>query len=438
MADGLGDFSHFVDIVEALQSNPRFSKVEFIPIILFDSDGKPANKARVIDELISMGYPNAIFGDIYDHREFIANETVQQQIQSFDQAIVISCDLDELLNIYAPYFKLDIPIKLIAEHEGMLYVPVNTPKHAQITEAPLGLASGNSGIKIKPTAHMEPEAAWQIIVEAHPEFSKQLLESTHSDNFEMLQNNHIIIPAYFNNNADFKHQDIVIYHSGSDFSKFAHPFYLSKVQKQLNTTSIQSIQIFTPEENTEITVPCNPDGSQTIRIYHGHYLNNTAYDALYHLSSMAGVSGDNTFERCVSMHVLPSYWSTNPFTKTATLRALSDITQNKDLEISEHARDSFKLFFSPDYYYSFKNSLEPALGTPPDYIHHQEDVDVSLMIKEWPIVCDYLKAHYNFYDKLEAIALADLPEIEQTFKARFNEANEEGAAEASSSPKNKS
>ncbi|MDX2345260.1 MAG: hypothetical protein QNK11_00095, partial [Legionella sp.] len=157
---------------------------------------------------------------------------------------------------------------------------------------------------------------------------------------------------------------------------------------------------------------------------------------LYHLSDMAGVSGDNTFERCVSMHVLPLYWSSNPNMKELTLSVLSeDITQRTDLSISSSARSSFRTFFSPSYYKIHAGSIITGNFNSP--AHRQNTVDLSLMIKEWPIVCDYIRKHYNFYDKLESIVRADLPDqraagtntADKTLKERLNNMLDKDAPE---------
>ncbi|MDX2346022.1 MAG: hypothetical protein QNK11_04040, partial [Legionella sp.] len=291
--DGLGDFTHFVEILQALKSNPYFQGVEFLPIIYFDERGKPANKKIVSDTLVKMGYADALFGIQADHEVFSSNVQIQEQIKALDQVIVISCDLGDLLVLYGAYLKKEIPIKLIAEHEAEIFFPKFIIQDAFITEASLGLSHHASGIKVKPLDPMQPKKAWGIIENAHPNFSKKLLESTDSDSFDSFFKQNIIVPAYFNKDADFriflnrlaiaqsefKDKDIVIYHSGSTLSEYEDLGNLQKIQLMLNATSIKEIQMIKPEEDTSLMLQCNPEGTQTIRIFNGFYLNNLSFDA---------------------------------------------------------------------------------------------------------------------------------------------------------------
>jgi hypothetical protein len=48
--DGVGDFSHFKDILTAYLSNPKFSDVEFIPIVAFHTCGAESNYSKLKQE----------------------------------------------------------------------------------------------------------------------------------------------------------------------------------------------------------------------------------------------------------------------------------------------------------------------------------------------------------------------------------------------------
>lgn len=138
----------------------------------------------------------------------------------------------------------------------------------------------------------------------------------------------------------------------------------------------------------------------TIRIFSGFYLNDDAYDAIYHLAQVAVVSGDNTLERCISMNIMPFYWSTNHHSnKWKTLLALQHITQRSDILLSNEARDSFHILF--------QSTQRIACGKP---FRYESTIDFPKIIEEWSIVVDYLREHKNFYHHLEDIVLHRLSE----------------------------
>lgn len=428
VSDGMGDFSHFLDVVQALRANPHFKDVEFVPVVCFQNGGKKANEARVREKLDALGWPY-VFGSEDDHAKFCLEEDTQHLLHDADQAIVISSDQERLLELYAPYMKAGIPIKLIAEHEGSLLVPEDvmktTPKE-QVVHAPFGLSARCSGIKIATVPSVPAEEAWHVLETHNPEFAARLLQSSDSADFESFQQGNVIVPAYFNNDldftlflhrlgvaqSDFKDKDLVVYHSGSDLSKkYLKPSNLEAVRKALQDTSIKQIQVIRPGDTAPIIIKGNPNGTQSISVYSGFNLNDPSFDALYQMAEIAGVSGDNTFERCISMNILPFYWSTNPNMKAQTLSALRDITAMPDVPLSPEARKSFNYFFDPANYKLHQDAVRQLTNPFNDTLspHHYNQVDLSLMVKEWPIVCDYLRTHKNFYNHIEQIVLAQLP-----------------------------
>ena len=202
MSDGTGDFSHFVDVIEALKASQHFFDIEFWPIVLFEQGGTEKNKARVQGQLSDLGYGEvALFGDEDAHIAFILNTAIQAQIKAVDQIIVISSE-GPLVDLYAPYFRKNIPIKLIGEHENTLTAPDNT-RGALVTYASLGLSPGTAGIKIKAIAAISPKAAWRILSKENPEFLKRLLNDSGCSNLNIFSKYHMIVPAYFNTENDF-------------------------------------------------------------------------------------------------------------------------------------------------------------------------------------------------------------------------------------------
>ncbi len=407
--DGVGDFSHFEDIMIALLANPAFNDVEFIPIVYFDDAGKESNYVRIGEKMKSFGIP-FFYGKTSEHAHFSSDEVVQKLLNEADQAIIIS--YGKVPNFYKPFLKKDIPVKFIYEHENW----------GNGTRS-LGLSRSCYGIKIKDVPQIQPLEAWSIIEKNDPEFAAQLLKCTHSPDFKTFNNTHIVIPAYFNNDWSFislldllgintffpKDKNIVIYHSGTDFRNSLQSnnrrIQAANLNSLFEKSCIKNIEVINPQNNpSSIIINGNQQQSQTIKILTGFYISDPALNALYHLSTMAGVSGDNSFERCISMDILPYYWSTNGHNKRATLDRLKEITQLDELNISPEARKSFAIFFDIHEYLSHQDELHD--DTNPDNFTH---INILKMIEDWPIVTDYLKKNMNFYDKLESIVLENLP-----------------------------
>jgi len=445
VGDGMGDFTHFLDIMQALRSNPLYKDVEFVPVVSFQTrssiitpnkvkreENTQIGKVRVQKSLDTLGYPYILGIDSEEHEELASSEEAKNLLHDADQVIVISSDQDRLLDLYCPLMKAGIPIKLIAEHEAAIGVSDNietiTPEEC-IIDASLGLAPISSGIKVSEVPELSATAAWQVIKENNPEFVEQVLTSSHSESVEAFQSNHVIAPAYFNKNEDFitflhrlgvmqsnfKDKDFAIYHSGNDLIRYLTPSVIKSITNAFRNTSIKEIQIINPGDNKPITIKGNPNGTQSIAVYSGFYLKDPAFDALHQLSDIAGVSGDNTFERCISMNILPFYWSTNPNAKAETLRALINITAMPELPLSDKARQSFESFFSPEDYKKNAREMYNVRSPSNSNLSH---IDLSVMIKEWPVVCDYIKKHKNFYHELDRIVLARLPD--EAKPAAFN------------------
>lgn len=141
--DGVGDFSHFEDIMKALLGNPAFSSVEFIPIVCFLPSGKESNYIRIGEKLNLLGIP-FFYGKPKDHEHFSQNVSLQEKLREANQAIIIS--FDAIFGQYSRYLRQGIPIKQIGEHD-----PVITGSHD------LGLSSRCYGIKIKGSAHISQD-----------------------------------------------------------------------------------------------------------------------------------------------------------------------------------------------------------------------------------------------------------------------------------------
>lgn len=395
--DGAGDFAHFKDIMKALLANPAFKDVEFTSIIEDHDTNKTSRYDSLHKQLTAMGI-RFYLGNQEKHKDqFSKDKNLQKDLLQADQAIIISFDND-LFKIYQPYLKKSIPVKCIGEHETSC---ISIFVENQFSR---GLGLSKYGIKIKDIPRLSPQDAWNTIAMHDPKWSEQLLKHTHSNDFESFYEKNILVPAYFNKPFDFsdlvdvfianqslsKDKNIIIFQSGFKYSNLT-PRDLVVATGFIDTlnSDITNIEVIMPAHDS-LQFPGNPDGSKTITIFSGFYLSDPAYDAIYHLAQVAGVSGDNSLELAVSMNVLPFYWSTNSGNKYATIRELHHITQA--LDITPEAKKAFDIFFSQS-----------------PFVHTVYDINFQELIQAWPTVTAYLRTHKNFYDKLEDIVLEGLP-----------------------------
>lgn len=410
--DGVGDFSHFEDIMKALLANPAFVSTEFIPIVCFLPSGKESNYIRIGEKLRALGI-TFFYGKPNDHEHFSQDVGLQENLRDATQAIIIS--FDTIFGQYSRYLRKGIPIKIIGEHD-----PVITGSHD------LGLSRRCYGIKIKNDPHISQDQALRIIADNNPEFSDQLLNRTISADFDAFNHNNSLIPAYFNidehfisflhflgiNNSLPKDKNLIIYHSGTNLSKLVT---LTKfIDYLFGESHIGKIELILPGQGDSIELFSNPLKLQKIKIFSGFYLNDLSYNAVFQLAKVAGVSGDNTFERCFSTNVLPYYYSSNMDIKKDTLFELRRIIRRTEISISSEARNDYLVFFSPD-------NLINRIDEP--YKHHLKslennrtligepfsELNIQKMIDEWPIVCEYFKLNFNFYNHLERIIREDKP-----------------------------
>ena len=233
-SDGIGDFSHFEDILKALLNNPQFSNVQFIAIVYFNAKGKKSNYDLIQHKLDELGI-KTYFGTDPEHLAFITDTELQHHLSEADQVIMISSPSGFV--IYEPYFKKNIPIKFIGEHEtpdpfrglDRKYLP------RTITLRSMGLSREHYGLKTKDILAPTSEDAWEIIQHHSPEFATRLLDCTNSPDFQKFCTQNMILPAYFNKCRDFvnflrllcrnhsslsNEKNIVIYYSGNNLSNF--------------------------------------------------------------------------------------------------------------------------------------------------------------------------------------------------------------------------
>lgn len=435
--DGTGDFSHFEDIMKALLDNPVFSEVEFIPIVHFMRYSIPKRMALypIILEKMNLLFKDRnipfYYGIFDEHQVFKTDTVLQKRLGKADQVIVISFG-EDLVYPYKPYFKNGIPIKFIGEHELRCGAQL---KYDNLLLRPMGLSTNQfNGIKIADGTEQEAPVAWEIVTKHDPQFAAKLLASTHSTDSNQFMLKNELVPAYFNREWDFiefirlfnvtpsfaDNKDIVIIQSGNNIKASLAPETLQMTGVQLPDKAnfisnmfqdgfIKKLEIFLPETNEPLVIQGNNHASTVIRILSGYRLSDPSFEAIHQLAKMAGVSGDNTFERCVAKNVLPFYWSTNFRFKKSTLASLKNITQLPELSISDEARHSYSIFFDP---LLITTNYEGSPYPWYDRVFNTESyskLNLKLMVEEWPVVTAYLRKNHNFYDRLEHIILEGVP-----------------------------
>jgi hypothetical protein len=347
--------------------------------------------------------------------------------------------LESLVGTYALVCKpaiQKIPFTFIGEHEFThstcreLSLAVSTNSRSLgLYENQYGneheeLVGGTTyGLKLKEHIPLKATQAWGILQEKAPLFCNAFCPSTTPINIKQYLHDTLFIPVYLNHQSKLlpflcflsNHlieetpKNMVIHLSGFKiesqdaydnlWKKGDLPYQLEKgyYHPNFKITEIKSM-----DENNQqhaITFKCLTF-DVNITLLSGFYLDDTAYDAFYQLAKVALVSGDNSLEQCISMNVLPFYWSSNHSeNKWRTVRALQRITQDPKLDLTQEARDLFHAFFNI-------SRREAVINTPFWYEKLDENpLAFPKMIKAWHLVTEYLRENKNFYNQLENIVL---------------------------------
>ncbi|CAM4481508.1 MAG: hypothetical protein LEGION0403_FIIPPAGN_01541 [Legionella sp.] len=388
--DGIGDFIHFVDIYIELKNNPAFQEIKFIPVIsVMGEDQKKIE--RIENQLRSLNITEYYCAFMMDFLTFTPSflkgmpSAFALSLRESEQALFISTDF-----LYEPIFQRFLPskapVKMINEHEIIrsLYKS-NSPPY------PMGLGDECYGIKIREFPKRTIKDASEIIREHDLNFYNRLLMQTNTDSFQELYEKNLVIPAYFNHSDGFdklltllafcpsSSKGIVLYYSGRTLFNFELEILAENLGITIECISGDKVSIF------------NPNYERVFKLFIGNYITDQSYDALFSCAEIVGVSGDNTLESSVSHQVLPFYMSTNFRLKKSTLEMLQKISQQTDISISNEARDSFNVYFDPDYY----------MGE--DFALKSKRLNLNAMMKDWPIIASYLKENRNFYSRLKEI-----------------------------------
>jgi hypothetical protein len=399
--DGMGDFSHFVDIYTALKNEPDLNKIQFIPVVFVVGDDEDKIK-KINDKLRSLDIPLYFCGNAWTFAEDSLNHRIMKTLEKSDQILFISAE-KTLYNRYRKKIKPKTILKTINEHEGCISMRVpNSRKFS------MGLAEGCYGIKISDFTPLSLSESSSIIAINDPIFWDDLLRNTGSRSDEEFNRNNTIVPAYFNcpwgyskfltflvtQHTDRK--DIAVYFSGRALNpKPYFPFEVSPppILSNLADTCNVRVELI---KNKDEKIVYNASASKVIRIFTEYNISDLSYRALYSKARIAGVSGDNILEYAISHNVFPFYMSTNFDYKEGTLLGLQKISQLSEVPISDEARRSFNIYFNPTNY------LSRDLGA-------LSSVNLSVMIDAWPHIAFYLRTKKNFYNQLKAVFLEGLP-----------------------------
>ena len=413
--DGIGDYIHFEDITKAIMANNALNNIQLTAVIRVDPDSKDSNKELIQKKLRDLKI------NFYYNQE-LNEPSLLQTLATADKAIIISrvSDFDK---DYNKFLKKKPPIIYIGEHETA------TNRYnigRSFSCRTLGLSDNFYGIKIPSIIKMNAEESWDTIHQSDINFASILDECTQCYSFNEFSQKVTLIPSYFNKPYDFlsflsflstklilsNEKKVVIYCSGVNMLDFfqdrierqGDKFDAKKVNERFNQSDIRELEIVYARGES-IIIPANSQGQQSITLLTGFYLTDSSYNAIYFLSTLAGVSGDNTLERCIAMDILPYYYSTNAHLKWPTLVALMRITQSPLLNIPPQARESFKMFFHPGKYVLSRTMRQDYYLNANPYDNHAV-INLPAMIEAWPTVAGYLRLNCNFYNQLEVIVFS--------------------------------
>lgn len=416
----VGDFSHFEDIVNAIKNNQKFKNVELLLLVLLET-----TESGFYDELAYKNFSDrisalgckSVFGTLSSHREKITELNKDSDeyhiLTTASQVLIIS--YDKLFDLYEPFFNKSAKIKYISEHDSEInksktlnYPNVNKKHSREFLIRGMGLSQYCNGIKVSNLPDLSKEEAKNIIIKSNPELFNSMVKASAAKDLDELLSDNIIIPAYFNYNHVFAnfislisrnktiHQEknVIIYHSGTNFNNIGQDLLDEHIVKDILKNNLKcKVMVYSKNSDTP-TLEYNGQGTTNliIRVFSGFDISDSAYQALYKLSSMAGVSGDNTFELAVATKTLPIYWSSNAGVKKQTFKGLLTILNNINhvCAIPDDVIHSFELFFK-------------SCAIKSDDIKEFESVNFMELRDFWPVIADHIRINHNFYDKLESI-----------------------------------
>ena len=403
-SDGIGDLTHLEDIVLALRGDPYFNTVELV-LDVFDAgfSRERYNEIVACVERLNIKHYVRSALDMPPFRDSGMDEREAQDARESCQFIGISLDRGIGLRLQQQYAPTAL-LKRIGEHEDHKWPYIEE----QTMVRSLGLSPDCMGIKISALPADRPmKEHINTIMQQDAVFYHALMQHTGGSDFEQFLQDAVLVPAYFNkpNDAlDFLrvlgqygetlagHKEIVVYLSGT--KELSSPGFARLIKHKLRETDFTHIELIDATTGHPVTIRLSDKTPEkTLTVFTGFFVTTDSFHAMHQLApKLAGVSGDNTLERCISLNILPYYYSTNADRKIETLTALQRISQLAEIEMTPAARDSFRDFFNHDALISGSKLL----------------IDFKAMIDAWPNMTTYLRAHHNFYDKLRDVMLEGL------------------------------
>lgn len=419
-SDGVGDFKHFEDIVKALNSCSYFTDVEFLLIVNYQPRHNDEALYESLRARISALGHNFIFGTLTEHRDWIFDHFMDDIIDNFadvSQAIIIS--YDDIFTMYEPYLPKNMLLKYVSEHDAetnqfnsIVFPELMVSCRREMHVRGMGLSRKHRtyGVKIKDLEQLTVDDALRVLQLIVPDFLDTLIKATGvADEFELIRK-YVIVPAYFNYNHALvyflqvlaanpgfaKDRDIIIYQSGSNLTVLGDMEY-TYIENLLLSISGISTQVYAAD-NLDKPLEYLGLGKSSVKIlvFSGFRIPDLAYQALYFIAPLVGISGDNTLELAIETKTLPFYWSTNSTYKGETYQGMIAIVNDSRLKIDATSRVELTKFF---------NLSMQVYEELDEYFN----LDLSILIQAWPVVADYIKENHNFYNKLEGIVCEKLP-----------------------------
>lgn len=390
-------------------------------------------------------HANKVFNREVTKSFFQDHETLMKQAEqiifiSFDTALV--SDNPEI-EFYQHLLGKSIIKKTIFEHERQQSI-------TGFKTFNMGLDNGCYGLKLLDKKIRNRKSAFETIANKAQDFSYYLKRYTGISYFSEFDDKNILVPAYFNKEDDFialldllsintyfsKDKNIVIYLSGIKkpmiiqeklnllmcahsqnntfhIEFYHHNKYESEYGDDSGVEEDNAIDHYLSESNCY--KPNKNYNGPKIQIISGIYLNDDAFEAVQQLTQFAGVSGDNSLERCISMDILPFYWSTNSFEKTPTHDVLQQISQLASIEMTVEAREAFNNYFNAYKFCYHVWANERNVQYREKYLQESENsshrlysnLNIQAMIEAWPKITEHLRQHKNIYNKLDYIVMKD-------------------------------
>ena len=421
-SDGIGDFYHFLDIYKALTTLEKSRDFEFISVICCKD---PLVIPRIENEFTKVNRGKFFIGVVTDFEYDPLKPLLQAEFNLAVQIIQVSYHVPFIFKSHYQIPESSV-LKLIGEHEcGGKNVEDIHPfgefsNKCQIRS--MGLSKKHFGIKIKKHFALVPKPRDELfeeinLTESELLFKHALLTYTSSVGIADFNRNNYLYPAYFNINLNLvrfllllsmhvskqsQPKDIAIYLSGQNLQlKELRSFSFDIAQ--FSKLPIKKIMFIEANGQCSERV-LNKNDKKIIRIFHGFYLEDELYQAIYKQAPMVGISGDNTFEQAISLGVLPFYCSTNAVMKNPTLLALAQIIRDKMNFLPLKIREDYFCYFNNFFW--FINFYNTAKGTQLKFEQCREafaNLDLEEMMQYWPQVAAYLFEHHNFYSNLEEI-----------------------------------